>query len=100
VRLAYPAGRGKIILRSEYDWEKDIEPVMLSEDGNALTFELGANKPFLYFKPCLIDEYGNENTLATYALAFLQYGQNLIFLKKYFWGKHGMYVIQYRYLVQ
>ncbi len=58
LRLAYPAGRGKIILRTEDDWEKDVEPVSISEDGNTLTFELSADKPFLYFKPCLITEDG------------------------------------------
>lgn len=26
LRVAYPAGRGRIVLRTEQDWERDIEP--------------------------------------------------------------------------
>jgi predicted alpha/beta superfamily hydrolase len=58
LRLAYPTGRGKIVLRTEQDWNKDIEPISVSEDGNTLTFELSIDQPFLYFKPCLIDDKG------------------------------------------
>ena len=146
LRIAYPAGRGKIVVRTEDDWDKDIEPISISEDGNTLTFELEANKPFLYFKPCLIDDKGeyhwciganklllmeekdqrisyphffgsergryskliefpskilnrthalrvylppgyDENTLATYAVAFMQDGQNMFFPEEAFMGQ-------------
>ena len=146
LRVAYPAGRGKIILRTELDWNKDVEPLSVSEDGNTLTFELSINQPFLYFKPCLIDENGeyhwsiganklllmeekdlrvvypfffgsekgrfsklyefpskilgrthylrayippgyDENTLATYPVAFMQDGQNLFFPDEAFMGQ-------------
>jgi predicted alpha/beta superfamily hydrolase len=56
VRVAYPAGNGRLILRTEQDWDKDLEPVSISEDGNTSTFELEADQPFLYFKPCLIKD--------------------------------------------
>jgi predicted alpha/beta superfamily hydrolase len=146
LRLAYPSGKGKIVLRTENDWDKDVEPVSISEDGNTLTFELSAYQPFLYFKPCLIDEkseyhwavganklllmeekdqrivypyfFGSElgrysdliefpskildrthylrvylppgydeNTLSTYAVAFMQDGQNLFFPEEAFLGQ-------------
>jgi predicted alpha/beta superfamily hydrolase len=146
LRIAYPAGRGKIILRTEQDWNKDVEPVSMSEDGTMQTFELSIDQPFLYFKPCLIDEKGeyhwcvgpnklllmeekdqrilyphffgsergryskliefpskilgrthylrvylppgyDENTLATYACAFMQDGQNLFFPEEAFMGQ-------------
>ena len=54
VRVSYPAGHGRLVLRTEQDWEKDVEPVLVSEDGNTSTFELEADQPFLYFKPCLV----------------------------------------------
>src|SRR5687768_18615927 len=54
VRVSYPAGRGKVVLRSELNWDKDVEPVAVSEDGNTSTFEFAADQPFLYFKPCLV----------------------------------------------
>jgi hypothetical protein len=54
LRVSYPAGNGRLVLRAEQDWDKEIESVSLSEDGNTWTFELEANQPFLYFKPCLV----------------------------------------------
>jgi len=54
LRVAYPAGKGRMILRTDQDWDKNIEPVSVSEDGNTSIFELEADQPFLYFKPCLI----------------------------------------------
>jgi predicted alpha/beta superfamily hydrolase len=145
LRLAYPSGRGRIILRTEIDWDKDVEPVSVSDDATTSTFELEFDQPFLYFKPCLIDANGqyhwsvganklllmeekdervvyphffgsdqgrfsrliefpsailgrehqlrvylppgyDENTLATYAVAFMQDGQNLFFPEEAFMG--------------
>jgi predicted alpha/beta superfamily hydrolase len=54
LRVAYPAGDGRLVLRTENDWDKDVEPIATSADRNTWTFELEANQPFLYFKPCLI----------------------------------------------
>lgn len=42
-----------MVLRTELDWESDLEPVEVSDDGETSTFALEARKPFLYFKPCL-----------------------------------------------
>jgi predicted alpha/beta superfamily hydrolase len=61
LRVAYPAGRGKIVLRAETDWDKDIEPISISEDGTITTFELEVDQPFLYFKPCLVDDRGEHH---------------------------------------
>lgn len=54
LRVAYPAGAGRVALRTELDWEKSLEAIELSADGNVSTFELEADQPFLYCKPCLI----------------------------------------------
>lgn len=53
LRVRYPAGQGRMVLRTELDWDSDLEPVGVSDDGEASTFALEARKPFLYFKPCL-----------------------------------------------
>jgi len=58
LRVDYPAGNGRILLRTEQDWDEDIEPVSISDDGSISTFELEADQPFLYFKPCLIRDDG------------------------------------------
>jgi predicted alpha/beta superfamily hydrolase len=55
VRVAYPPGSGQIVLRTELDWDKNVEPVSESEDGIS-TFRVQAHHPFLYFKPCLLQD--------------------------------------------
>jgi predicted alpha/beta superfamily hydrolase len=145
LRVAYPAGRGRLILRTELDWETDIEADAVSDDGNTSTFTVRADRPFVYFKVCLLagqahrwsvgsnnlllmggddhrvtypfflgSEKGRfsslvefpssilgrdhrlrvrlppgyeENTLATYPVAFMQDGQNLFFPDEAFLGR-------------
>jgi predicted alpha/beta superfamily hydrolase len=59
LRVRYPAGRGRIVLRTELDWDRDLEPISVSGDGETTSFMLEAQKPFLYFKPCLRKEDGS-----------------------------------------
>jgi len=53
IRVHYPAGSGRIVLRTELDWDRDVEPLSVSSDGHVSTFRLEARKTFLYFKACL-----------------------------------------------
>lgn len=53
LRVCYPPDRGRIVLRTELDWDRNLEAVS-SKDGT-FTFEVSAAQPFLYFKPCLVD---------------------------------------------
>jgi hypothetical protein len=39
-----------MVLRTELDWDRDEEPVAVSDDGETSTFDLEARRPFLYFK--------------------------------------------------
>jgi predicted alpha/beta superfamily hydrolase len=54
LRVFYPAGNGEVTLRSELDWDRDIRPVSISSDGSMTTFEIEAERPFIHFKPCLL----------------------------------------------
>lgn len=54
LRVGYPAGQGKIVLRTELDWDRDVEPITVSGDGTISTFSVSAHQPYLYFKPCLL----------------------------------------------
>src|SRR5262245_24229749 len=54
LRVIYPAENGRVVLRTELDWNRSIEPVAISEDGQISTFEVQVDQPFLYFKPCLV----------------------------------------------
>src|SRR5436190_20631626 len=53
LRVVYPAGHGAMVLRTELDWDRDIEPVSVSPDGTTSTFTIEARRPFVYFKTCL-----------------------------------------------
>lgn len=58
LRVAYPAHRGRMVLRTELDWNRNVEAVSVSDDGTTWTFELKARHPFVYFKPCLVNDDG------------------------------------------
>jgi predicted alpha/beta superfamily hydrolase len=58
LRVIYPAGRGSIVLRTELDWDRDLEPTTVSADGTTSTFVVEARRPFLYFKACLRPKEG------------------------------------------
>ena len=50
LRVRYPAGEGRMVLRTELDWDHDLEPLSVAGDGETSTFALETHKPFLYFK--------------------------------------------------
>lgn len=54
LRVSYPAGQGELVLRTALDWNRDVYPSGLSSDGTTATFEIEAQQPFVYFKPCLL----------------------------------------------
>jgi hypothetical protein len=70
LRVRYPVKNGsRIVLRTELDWDKDLEPESVSESGQTFLFNLECKKPFLYFKALLQtgDQYQwsvGENLLA------------------------------------
>jgi enterochelin esterase-like enzyme len=53
LRVRHPRGEGRIVLRTELDWDRDVPPQSVSRDGTTSTFALEAKRPFLYFKPVL-----------------------------------------------
>ena len=56
LRVRYPAGDGRMVLRTELDWDKDVNPIEVSDDGETSSFALEAQRPHLYLKPCLRTE--------------------------------------------
>jgi predicted alpha/beta superfamily hydrolase len=69
LRVHYPPGRGRIALRSDLDWQRDVEATEVSSDGATSTFVLKAQRPFVYFKPLLLA--GGEPRWAVGANALL-----------------------------
>jgi predicted alpha/beta superfamily hydrolase len=145
LHVRYPAGAGRLVLRTELDWDRDVAPTTVSADGTTSVFEVEADQPYLYFKSCLVQngafhwavgpnslllmgekddrvlypfflspEQGefsplveipsrilnrvhrlrvyvppgyDENTLASYPVAYMQDGQNLFFPEEAFQGR-------------
>lgn len=69
VRVHYPLERGRILLRSDADWERDLEPVAGDAAAGWSEFRVDFEGHFSYFKPVLADARGRtwargENLLA------------------------------------
>ncbi|MCK6461659.1 MAG: hypothetical protein L6Q95_17390 [Planctomycetes bacterium] len=71
LRVRYPKGKGRIALRTELDWDKDVEPKAVSRDGTTSTFALEARKPFVYFKPVLRTDDGVRWAVGANMLALM-----------------------------
>jgi predicted alpha/beta superfamily hydrolase len=50
LEVHYPPGSGRIVVRTEIDPERDLEPLAVSEDGATTVFALEAQQPYLYLK--------------------------------------------------
>jgi predicted alpha/beta superfamily hydrolase len=51
--VQYPAPQGEIVLRTEDDWDQDIEASEVSASRCSWHFELESEQPYTYLKPCL-----------------------------------------------
>jgi len=51
INVFYPADGAKILLRTERDWDQNVEPTRLDEGGAEFLIE--TDRPFFYFKPVL-----------------------------------------------
>jgi len=51
INVFYPADGAKILLRTEADWDRDVEPTRSDEAGSEFLTE--TDRPFFYFKPVL-----------------------------------------------
>jgi len=60
LRVRHPAVEGRMILRTDLDWDRDLEADSVADDGTTWTFTLDSPRPFLYFKPCLRGVDGTE----------------------------------------
>jgi predicted alpha/beta superfamily hydrolase len=55
IRVIYPLTAGRIVLRTDTDWGKDVEATSVSEDRTVFTFKRRSSRPYFYFKPCIVD---------------------------------------------
>jgi len=67
IHIIYPRGNGRIVLRTEHNWDANIEAVI--ENKHVTEFLVQTEQPFFYFKPVLVEDgkvqwSGGENFLA------------------------------------
>lgn len=51
LRVHYPLTEGRIVLRTDLDWNKDVEAAA-THNQTTFDFPCESDRPFLYFKPC------------------------------------------------
>lgn len=49
IRVLYPTGNAKMVLRTEQNWDANIEPV--GQNDCVSKFAIETERPYLYFKP-------------------------------------------------
>lgn len=54
IRVVYPTGDGRIALRTEQDWDSNIDAQSIGENGCATEFHIETERPYFYFKPVLL----------------------------------------------
>lgn len=86
IRVIYPLQEGRMVLRSEIDWEIDQEASAVDPEGRWYEFKLSSERPYLAYKPCL--RRGNEFYWAqgTNKLAVLTGGATVREIYPYFFS--------------
>ena len=56
--VRYPLDEGEMVLRTDADWDADVEPTSVDDDRTSFRFEVDTGQPFFYFKPCIRDGDG------------------------------------------
>ncbi len=54
VRVIYPIDGGRIILRTEENWDSNIEANSIRQNGCVSEFQIETERPYFYFKPVLL----------------------------------------------
>lgn len=58
ILVHYPRSVGRIVLRTEDDWDLDLAAAKISSDGSVHEFRVDPQRAFLYFKPLLVQDGG------------------------------------------
>lgn len=58
IRVIYPLQSGRIVLRVDDDWNRDVEAVAVDASRTTFEFHYNSTRPYLYFKPGIIDQNG------------------------------------------
>lgn len=75
VRVIYPLQSGRIVLRTDHDWNANVEAHSVSGDRTTSEFRVNTARPFFYFKPCVIDQSGFHWAVGANSLAVVNHGK-------------------------
>lgn len=69
IRIHYPTNGGSIALRTEENWDSNIQAHSIRGNGRISEFQIETERPYFYFKPVLVSDGGTmwsrgENYLA------------------------------------
>ena len=54
IRVVYPTDGGRIALRTEENWDSNVDAHSIGQDGCVFEFEIETQRPYFYFKPVLL----------------------------------------------
>jgi predicted alpha/beta superfamily hydrolase len=89
LRIAHPAKSGELVLRTELDWDQDIQPISSSE--GIWTFKLEAHHPYLYFKVCLRKDGQLHWAKGDNQLLIMTEDDRLIYYPYFFGSEYGRF---------
>ena len=55
ISVFYPLQRGRLVLRTDADWNHEIEPVEIDGGAHRFDFKIATGRPYFYFKPCIVE---------------------------------------------
>ncbi len=58
IRVFYPRPKGRIVLCTGLDWNREVEATRVEQDGDLWHFDITTDRPYFYFKPCIEDDGG------------------------------------------
>jgi len=53
IRIFYPLQEGKMVIHSEKNWDRELNPVCVDKDSHCYEFHISHDKYYLSFKPCI-----------------------------------------------
>lgn len=53
IQVFYPPSDRRMVLRTEMDWDRDVQPSWVSDDRTITEFTVRTDQHYFYFKPCL-----------------------------------------------
>ena len=56
IRVVYPTDGGRIVLRTEENWNSNLEAHSVRQNGSLSQFWIRTERPYFYFKPVLVSD--------------------------------------------